>query len=377
MRYELVNFCEIDEYAIKSYCAIHTEPAEKNLGNIENVDEKKLAPFNFMVGGTPCQDFSIGGTRKGAVWKCMNCNTEYNPLTVKQEKRKHCPCCGRTEIEKTRSSLLVEWLRIFEYVKPDVAIYENVKNIVSSSFIKMFGLFVEELMSCGYNVYFGVLNCKGYGIPQNRDRLYMVIIKKEVDNKKFKFPMQENKSGNLNDFLVIADEDNFYETSIAGIYMDKRIKPSVRNVYEKNINEIINSKKEIYQCIVKSGFQDCKVGITVAPTLRAGNPHTAVFDGKRIRRLEPIENVRLMGFSDDDFYKMKSAGVSNAQIYKQTGNSVAVAVLVDLYSKLYEAMPYLFENVSLGSFFSGIGAFEKAFTILENKVKEGEHEDRE
>lgn len=58
MRYELIHFCEIDGEAVKSYCTIHNENNRKNLGNIENVDERKLKPFNFMVGGTPCQDYA-------------------------------------------------------------------------------------------------------------------------------------------------------------------------------------------------------------------------------------------------------------------------------------------------------------------------------
>lgn len=372
MRYDLIHFCEIDESAIKSYCAIHNEAESKNLGNIENVDEKSIQPFNFMVGGTPCQDFSISGARKGAVWKCRNCNTEYNPLTVKAENRKYCPECRSEEIEKSRSSLLVEWLRILKYIKPDVAIYENVKNILSSSFGKMFGLFTEELMSYGYNIYFGVLNSKGFGIPQNRDRLYMVIIKQSADNGRFRFPVQEHSYGKLDNFLLPADMTQFYKSDIPGIYIDKRIKPSARKAYEKELEKIISSDKEMYQCKVKSGFQDCKVGLTLAPTLRAGNPHTAVFDGTRIRRLEALENVRLMGFDDGDYQKMRAAGVSNAQIYKQTGNSIVVAVLVAVYTELYKAMPYLFEDIKLGSFFSGIGAFEKAFVILEKKIERGE-----
>lgn len=369
MRYELIHFCEIDGEAVKSYCTIHNENNRKNLGNIEEVDERNLKPFNFMVGGTPCQDFSISGARKGAVWKCKNCNTEYNPLTVNADNRKYCPECKSDDIEKTRSSLLVEWLRILKYVKPDVAIYENVKNILSTSFNKMFGLFIEELISYGYNIYIGVLNSKGFGIPQNRERLYIVIIKKTVDNGKFKFPIQEYKYGSLNDFLLPVDESQFYETEISNIYIDQRIKPSVRKVYEANIENIITCQKDMYQCQVKSGFQDCKVGLTLAPTLRAGNPHTAVFDGKRIRRLEPLENVLLMGFEKADYEKMKEAGVSNAQIYKQTGNSIVVNVLLAIYRKLYIAMPYLFEDIRLGSFFSGIGAFEKAFTILKNELE--------
>ena len=286
--------------------------------------------------------------------------------------RKQCPNCGSEDIEKTRSSLLVEWLRILKYVRPDVAIYENVKNILSSSFNKMFGLFIDEVMSYGYNIYMGVLNSKGYGIPQNRERLYIVMIKQSVDNGKFKFPTQDENLGNLNDFLLPVDMSDFYETSIPNIYIQQSIKPSVRKVYERDIENIISCKKDMYQCLVKSGFQDCKVGLTLAPTLRAGNPHTAVFDGKRIRKLEPLENVLLMGFEKEDYEKMKNAGVSNAQIYKQTGNSIVVNVLLAIYRKLYIAMPYLFNDIRLGSFFSGIGAFEKALVILKNELERGE-----
>mgnify|MGYP003514051692 FL=1 len=293
-------------------------------------------------------------------------------MTVSADIRKQCPNCGSEDIEKTRSSLLVEWLRILKYVRPDVAIYENVKNILSSSFNKMFGLFIEEVMSYGYNIYMGVLNSKGYGIPQNRERLYIVMIKQTVDNGKFKFPDQEENIGNLNDFLLPVDMSDFYETRVPNIYIQQSIKPSVRKVYERDIENIISCEKDMYQCLVKSGFQDCKVGLTLVPTLRAGNPHTAVFDGKRIRKLEPLENVLLMGFEKEDYEKMKNAGVSNAQIYKQTGNSIVVNVLLAIYRKLYNAMPYLFNDIRLGSFFSGIGAFEKAFVILKNELERGE-----
>ena len=305
----------------------------------------------------------------------MHCQRIIFRIAVFADIRKQCPNCGSEDIEKTRSSLLVEWLRILKYVRPDVAIYENVKNILSSSFNKMFGLFIEEVMSYGYNIYMGVLNSKGYGIPQNRERLYIVMIKQSVDNGKFKFPDQEENIGNLNDFLLPVDMSEFYETRVPNIYIQQSIKPSVRKVYERDIENIISCKKDMYQCLVKSGFQDCKVGLTLAPTLRAGNPHTAVFDGKRIRKLEPLENVLLMGFEKEDYEKMKNAGVSNAQIYKQTGNSIVVNVLLAIYRKLSIAMPYLFNDIRLGSFFSGIGAFEKALVILKNELERGEISD--
>lgn len=84
----------------------------------------------------------------------------------------------------------------------------------------------------------------------------------------------------------------------------------------------------------------------------------------RIRKLTPKECWRLMGFSDDAFEKAKNAGISNAQLYKQAGNSIVTHVLYHIYVELYKAMPYLFDDLKVGSYFSGIGAFETALDML-------------
>lgn len=86
--------------------------------------------------------------------------------------------------------------------------------------------------------------------------------------------------------------------------------------------------------------------------------------GYRIRKLTPKECFRLMAFSDEAFDKAKAAGVSNSQLYKQAGNSIVVDVLYYIYRNLYKAMPYLFNNLRVSSFFSGIGAFEAALDKL-------------
>jgi len=86
--------------------------------------------------------------------------------------------------------------------------------------------------------------------------------------------------------------------------------------------------------------------------------------GYRIRKLTPKECFRLMAFSDEAFDKAKVAGVSNSQLYKQAGNSIVVDVLYYIYKNLYRAMPYLFNNLKVSSFFSGIGAFEAALDKL-------------
>lgn len=183
-----MNFCEFDKYATSSYCAIHNEDGSKNLGDITKVDETKLEPFNMICGGSPCQDFSVAGKQKGSVWTCKDCGHEYNPLTVHWSERDKCPCCGSNNIEKTRSSLLVEYLRVIRANKPNFGMYENVKNIVGKQFKDTFKMFTDELDEYGYNVYWKVLNAKDYGIPQNRERVYLIFIKKELDNGKFTYP---------------------------------------------------------------------------------------------------------------------------------------------------------------------------------------------
>lgn len=78
--WNLVNFCEFDKYAVKSYCAIHNESEDKNLGDVTKVNEKEIDDFNWGCGGSPCQDFSVAGKQEGAKWTCEDCHNEYNPL---------------------------------------------------------------------------------------------------------------------------------------------------------------------------------------------------------------------------------------------------------------------------------------------------------
>lgn len=87
----------------------------------------------------------------------------------------------------------------------------------------------------------------------------------------------------------------------------------------------------------------------------------------RIRRLTPRETWRLMDFTDEQFDKAKSAGLSNSQLYKQAGNSIVVGVLEQIMGNLYDAMPYLFDDLKVSSYFSGIGAFESALDRVYEK----------
>ena len=411
--WKLVNFCEFDKYATQSYCAIHDVDESLNLGDITKVDETKLEPFNMICGGSPCQDFSVAGKQKGSVWTCKDCGHEYNPLTVHWSERDKCPNCHSENIEKTRSSLLVEYLRVIKANKPNFGMYENVKNIVGKQFKDTFKMFTDELDEYGYNVYWKVLNAKDYGIPQNRERVYLIFIKKELDNGKFVFPEGFDNGIRLRDVLENSVDEKYYIS-------EDKVRKFVANLQDISNEDESNSPRFIgninrpdFGTGYAGGVWDTNNISPTLTTMQGGGrqPHiiTGLVSNKgekfereteygntllardykgfgnqamnaviniqnknclRIRKLTPKECFRLMGFNDSD-YEAASKVVSNSQLYKQAGNSIVVDVLYYILIELYKAMPYLFDDLRLSSFFSGIGAFEIALNRLYESINTG------
>ena len=457
--WKLVNFCEFDKYATKSYCAIHGVDESLNLGDITKVDETKLENFNMICGGSPCQDFSVAGKQKGSVWTCKDCGHEYNPLTVHWSQRDKCPNCESNNIEKTRSSLLVEYLRVIRANKPNFGMYENVKNIVGKQFRDTtFKLFEDELHEYGYNTYWKVLNAKDFGIPQNRERVYLIFIKKDLDNGKFVFPEGFDNGIRLKDVLEDEVDEKYYIS-------DDKVQKFLENLKSKNICEndtlkldgnnynqrcVVHTPNDFCRTIIGGGgsggyhagnepkvlvssqsenvikqvgnISECngnwknpqvgriydpdgcsptlntcgggshepkivQIGNVnpsgkgmngnvfsedgLAPTLTTNKGEgNKILTGIRIRKLTPKECFRLMGFHDSA-YEAASKVVSNSQLYKQSGNSIVVDVLYYILVELYKAMPYLFDDLKLSSFFSGIGAFEIALDRLFESINTG------
>lgn len=194
--YELVAYCEIDKYASKSYAAIHGVPESMNIGDITKVDEKQLPKdIDLITYGFPCQDISIAGKQKGLL---------------------------NEDGTKTRSGLFFEALRIIEETQPRVAIAENVKNLTGKKFASQFQTVLDSLEQAGYNNYWKVLNLKDFGIPQNRERVFIVSIRKDIDNGTFKFPGGFPLKLRLKDVLEVEVDERYYMDSGVMLRMSKK-----------------------------------------------------------------------------------------------------------------------------------------------------------
>ena len=179
--YELVGFSEIDKYAIKSYCTIHNVPENKNLGDVTKIETDKIPDFDLMSWGFPCQDISIAGRMEG----------------IK---------------EGTRSGLYYEGYKILKEKMPKYSIIENVKNLTSQRFKEQFDSILNDISELGYNNYWKVLNAKDYGVPQNRERVFIVSIRKDIDKSNFTFPSPVILNLKLKDILEDKVDDKFYLT---------------------------------------------------------------------------------------------------------------------------------------------------------------------
>ena len=181
IEYELIGFSEIDKYAIKSYCAIHNVSEELNLGDITKIDIKSLPKdIDFITHGSPCTDLSLAGKEAGA-----------------------------DKGSGTRSSLMWNSVEIFKHCKPKIILWENVKNLLSKKHKHNFDAYIEDLNNLGYTSYYKVLNAKDFGIPQNRERVFTISIRNDI-NKEFKFPEPFDNGIRLKDLLEKEIDEKYY-----------------------------------------------------------------------------------------------------------------------------------------------------------------------
>jgi len=252
--------------------------------DIRNVKVKDIPNFDIMIGGFPCQAFSVAGYRKG--------------------------------FKDERGNLFFELERIFKAKKPQVVFLENVKNLVGHDKGNTFKVILQHLEAAGYYVKSEVLNACDYGnLPQNRERIYIVAFLDENAYKEFKFPDPVQLTNKLRDFIDYdtKQDDKYYYTSENCSFYDELIK-NVTNP------ETTYQWRRVYVRENKSNL---------CPTLTAnmgtgGHNVPLIYTKTGIRKLTPRECFNIMGF--DNNYKLPE-DMANSHLYKQAGNSVVIPVI--------------------------------------------------
>ena len=266
--------------------------------DIVKVKPEDIPDIDVMIGGFPCQAFSIAGYRKGF------------------------------EDEKGRGTLFFEMLRLIKVKKPKIIFLENVKNLVSHDNGKTFRIILDSLKENGYFVKYQVLNSMVYGnIPQNRERIYIVGFKNEKQYQKFVFPEPIKLTKKIEDIIDTTHklDDKYYYT--AEKY--PRIFETIKNTTLKE--NTIYQWRRIYLRENKS---------SVCPTLTAnmgtGGHNVPLINTKYgIRKLTPRECFLFQGFPEDYNFPEK---ISDTALYKQAGNSVVVPVIKRIAEKIIETL---------------------------------------
>lgn len=292
-KFRSVYINEFDKNAQETI-AINFPNVKLDRRDIHDVKAEEVPSTDVIVGGFPCQAFSIAGYRKG--------------------------------FDDERGNLFFELLRVITHHNPKAIFIENVKNMVTHGEGNTFKVIREALTLNGYYIKWKVMNGKDYGnIPQNRERIYIVgfLDKNAFDN--FEFPEEVELTNGLDTVIDFKSkvEDRYY------------YKEGVQNFYDK-LEETIKSQNSVYQWR-RQYVRENKSG--VVPTLTAnmgtgGHNVPLILSDHGIRKLTPRETFNVQGFPKD----FKLPEISNGQLYKQAGNSVVVPVIKRIADKIASAL---------------------------------------
>lgn len=308
-----IGYVEIDKYARKSYQAMYNTDSEWTAEDIFKVTDEEWRKFNgtveLIAGGFPCQSFSIAGKREGF-------------------------------LNQTKGTLFFEVARAVKQIKPRFVFLENVKGLLNHDKGNTFRTILNTFDELGYDVEWRVLNSKDFGVPQNRERVY-IIGHLRGDSEREVFPFfREN--GETNQAVIkraidgrkalgYGSKDVYHTDSLAptlntmqggGREPKVMVKEATKKGYDTaTVSDSINISQP------NSKTRRGRVGHGIANTLVTGSEQATLTNEYRIRKLTPRECWRLQAFPDELFDKAQQAGLSDSQLYKQAGNSVTVNVI--------------------------------------------------
>lgn len=326
--FESVFFCEVDKYAIKSYCAIHNKTENDNLGDITKINGADLPYCDIWIGGFPCQDISMAGVRRGF---------DFN--------------------SNTRSSLGWKMIQFLKEIKspPKVVIFENVAAITNVNMRRTLNLFKKDLEDLGYTLYDHVLTALDYGTPQNRERYFLVAIKGNYlyyfpEKMKLKLRLKDLLEKEIDPKLILSEKVPFdLQKFVENKDYNKNSKLICKNLkdskkkYIINLYKFIDGKNHCGRDTSSRYNQTARLWSMngYCPTLTANSTEDTskmiIYKDNYffVKKISPLEAWRFMGFSDEDFYKAKKVGISNRQLFKQAGNSIATNVIYYILKNLF------------------------------------------
>ena len=350
VEYEIVGISEIDKYAIEAYNALHQ--GVPNFGDISQIDWAEVPDFDLFTWSFPCTDISIAGDQKGF-----------------------------EEGSGTASSLAWECLKAIKVKRPKYLLMENVAQLVSQKNLALFNKLRGAISSLGYDNYTEILNAKDYGCAQNRPRVFMISVRRDL-GLTYHFPKAFTLEKRLRDYLEPVVDEKYYlsDKFIKGCidHCDRKqsegcgfkFEPTFGDGVAKAISTLAGSRQTdnfiIEPRVMQVGniwpdtekFKNRTMGRVynpdgISPTINCcggGDREPKIVEGEmisdnlldlvqaglvRIRKLTPRECFRLMGLEDCDMDKIQSTGISNSQQYKLAGNSIVVDVLYHLFRKLF------------------------------------------
>lgn len=299
---ETVFVSEWDEYAQKTYRANFVDSFEI-AGDITKISEEEIPPFDICLAGFPCQAFSLAGQRKG----------------FEDDYKGAC-----------RGTLFLDVARICEHHKPKVIFCENVKGLVIHDKGRTFKIIRKTFEDLGYRVFSKVLNSKNFGVPQNRERIYIVAFRNDIAPTDFSFPESTDSGKRIRD--IIEENPVPAKYYLSSVYVETLKRHKARHEAKGNgFGYEIRPWDGIAGAIVCGGMgRERNLLIDLRQTNLVPTTHIkGEINTEGIRKMTPREWARLQGFPDS--YQLPLADV---HLYKQLGNSVTVNVIEAIASKI-------------------------------------------
>jgi DNA (cytosine-5)-methyltransferase 1 len=312
--HECLGHCEIDKYANISYAAIH-KPKESEFfaTDIRDIEPGELPDADCYCGGCPCQSFSIAGKRGG--------------------------------FDDTRGTLFFEVMRLAKVRKPRLLFLENVEGLLNHDNGRTFETILRTMDELGYDAEWQVLNSKDFGVPQNRERVFIIgHLRARGERKVFPIGQDSNAIDSVQGQCANTITARYYGAQTVGTYIAEREQiqkvKQIGNVMPTATRDNPNQGRVydidgIAPCLNKmdGGGREPLIKIRRGSE-NSGTVTPQIAHNARIRRLTPLECWRLQGFPDWAHEAAKNAGVSDSQRYKQAGNSVTVNVIYEIAKRL-------------------------------------------